>query len=198
MQQRSEETHTRILEAANLLFSRNGYDTTSVAEICQQAEVSKGAFYHHFPTKQAIFMELMDSWLNGLDSGFQQMLSQTENIPQALLQMADLVGHVFVTADVRLPIILEFWRQAMRDPLIWQSAIEPYRRYQQYFAKLIQVGITQGSLNPQNPDVASRALVYMAMGLLMQALFDPDHVEWPDEIRHSVDVVLHGIARRQA
>jgi AcrR family transcriptional regulator len=196
MQQRSEETHTRILEAANLLFSKNGYDVTSVAEICQAAGVSKGAFYHHFPTKQAVFMESMDHWLSSLDAGFQVMLSQTENIPQALLQMADMVGNVFATADVRLPIMLEFWRQAMRDPVIWQATIEPYRRYQAYFYKLIQEGIAEGSLNPIDSQQASRSLVYMAMGLLMHALFDPGQMDWPVEIRHSVDVILNGIARR--
>ncbi len=198
MQQRSEETHTRILEAANLLFSKRGYDASGVAEICQAAGVSKGAFYHHFPTKQAVFMELMDSWLNGLDAGFQLMLSQTEDIPQALLQMADMVGNVFASADVSLPIFLEFWRQAMRDPAIWQATIEPYRRYQTYFSKLIQVGIAEGSLNPVNPPQASRSLVYMAMGLLMHALFDPENVNWPDEVRRSVEVLLYGMVRRNS
>jgi AcrR family transcriptional regulator len=198
MQHRSEETHARILESANLLFSKNGYDATGVAEICQAAGVSKGAFYHHFPTKQAIFMELMESWLGALDSGFQLMLSQTENIPQALLQMADVAGNLFVSADARLPIFLEFWRQAMRDPEIWQATIQPYRRYQAYFSRLIQEGITEGSLSPADPDRASRVLVYMAMGLLMQALFDPKNVQWPDEVRQSVDVILYGIARRNS
>jgi AcrR family transcriptional regulator len=198
MQQRSEETHSRILESANLLFSKNGYDATGIAEICLAAGVSKGAFYHHFPTKQAIFMELMESWLSALDAGFQLMLSQTENIPQALLQMADMAGNLFVSADVRLPIFLEFWRQAMRDPEIWQAAIQPYRRYQAYFSRLIQEGVAEGSLNPADPDRASRVLVYMAMGLLMQALFDPKSVLWPDEVRQSVNVILYGIARRNS
>ena len=197
MQQRSEETHTRILEAANLLFSKNGYDATGVAEICQTAGVSKGAFYHHFTAKQAVFMELMESWLVGLDTGFQQMLSQTEDIPQALLQMAEMAGSLFDSADVRLPIFLEFWTQASRDPDIWKATIEPYRRYQTYFSKLIQEGIAEGSLAPVEPNLASRALVYMAMGMLMHALFDPDGVTWSNEVKRSVELMLFGIARRK-
>ena len=77
MQQRSEETHAIILESAYQLFSRNGYEATSVADICQSAGVSKGALYHHFPTKQAIFLELMESWLTGLDAGFQAVRLET-------------------------------------------------------------------------------------------------------------------------
>jgi AcrR family transcriptional regulator len=53
VQQRAEETHTRILDAALEAFARYGYDGTSVSEICRRAEVTKGGFYHHFPSKQA-------------------------------------------------------------------------------------------------------------------------------------------------
>jgi len=62
MQQRSEETRKHILEAAQRLFSAKGYDATGVAEICQAAGVSKGAFYHHFLTKQAVFLVLLENW----------------------------------------------------------------------------------------------------------------------------------------
>ena len=198
MQHRSEETRTHILEVANLLFSKNGYDATGVAEICHAAGVSKGAFYHHFATKQSIFMELMESWLSGLDAGFKLLLTQTANIPQALLQMADMTGNVFISADVRLPIFLEFWTRANRDPAIWQATIEPYRRYQAYFSTLVQEGIAEGSLEPVDAALASRALVYQAMGMLMHALFDPEGVDWSTEIRRSIEIMLYGMVRREA
>ena len=60
MQARSHETRSRILQSAIDLFSKEGYDATGVAEICTAAGVSKGAFYHHFPTKQALFLALLD------------------------------------------------------------------------------------------------------------------------------------------
>jgi AcrR family transcriptional regulator len=74
--------------------------------------VSKGAFYHHFPTKQAVFMALLNSYLNGIETGFNTMRLETEDVPQAIIQMAELVGSLFQTADIHLPIFLEFWTQA--------------------------------------------------------------------------------------
>ena len=52
-QPRGEETRTRILDAALEAFARDGYDEASVAEICRLAGVTKGGFYHHFPSKWA-------------------------------------------------------------------------------------------------------------------------------------------------
>ncbi len=64
MQARSEETRTHILEAALRRFANHGYSAASVDEICAEAGVSKGAFYHHFPSKQALFLELLNEWLD--------------------------------------------------------------------------------------------------------------------------------------
>jgi len=196
MQQRSEETHNHLLDAATHLFSKTGYDATGVAEICQAAGVSKGAFYHHFPTKQAVFMELLNTYLNGIESGFNLMRQETRNVPQVILQMAELVGSLFQTADIHLPIFLEFWTQANHDPHIWEAAIAPYRRYQSYFADMIQEGIDEGSLQPVDAQLAARVLVSLAIGMLMQSLFDPQIPNWRSEARQSMELLMNGIARR--
>ena len=65
-QQRSEATRARILTAAAVAFAGQGYDATGVAEICERAGVSKGAFYYHFETKQALLLTLVDVWLQEL------------------------------------------------------------------------------------------------------------------------------------
>jgi AcrR family transcriptional regulator len=195
MQQRSEETHTHILESAYQLFSRNGYDASSVADICQLAGVSKGAFYHHFPSKQALFMELLENWLTGLDAGLQLARHNTQTIPQAILKMATLAGNIAQTADINLSIILEFWTQSSRDPAIWETTVAPYRRYQDYFASLIQEGIHEGSFRKDiDPQAAARALVSLAMGLLMQAVFDPQTMQWEQEVHDTIQFMLQGLS----
>ncbi|HSB67328.1 MAG TPA: TetR/AcrR family transcriptional regulator [Anaerolineales bacterium] len=196
MQQRSEETRNRILEAATHLFAKTGYDATGVAEICQAAGVSKGAFYHHFPTKQAIFLDLLTSYLNGIEAGFNLMRAEQHNVPKVIIQMAEQAGSIFQSADIHLPIFLEFWTQANHDPQIWEAAIAPYRRYQSYFTQMIQEGIKEGSIDSVNSQLAGRVLVALAMGLLMQSLFDPQITDWQLEARQSVELLINGIARR--
>jgi AcrR family transcriptional regulator len=197
VQQRSQETRNKILETATDLFSKSGYDATGVAEICQAAGVSKGAFYHHFPTKQALFIDLLDSYLNSLETGFSQMRQQGQVVPHVIIEMAEMAGSLFQSADIHLPIFLEFWTQANHDNQIWQTAISPYRRFQEYFAELIQEGINEGSLQAIDPQLAARVLVSMAIGMLMQSMFDPEITNWQDEARQSMQLLINGIARRK-
>ncbi len=196
MQHRSEETRNRILDTATQLFSKTGYDATGVAEICQAAGVSKGAFYHHFPTKQSVFIELLNSYLNNIDNGFSSMRQEGKAVPEVILQMAALAGSLFQTANIHLPIFLEFWTQANHDPQIWETAIAPYRRYQCYFAEMIQEGITQGSLKPVDAQLAARVMVSLAVGMLMQSLFDPSIPDWQTEARQSMELLLNGMVMR--
>jgi TetR/AcrR family acrAB operon transcriptional repressor len=59
MEADSDSRRNRILDAAVRLFTRHGYDKTSVAEIAQEAGISKGAIYLHFESKDALFHALL-------------------------------------------------------------------------------------------------------------------------------------------
>jgi AcrR family transcriptional regulator len=142
-------------------------------------------------------MEILNSYLNGIETGFNLMRQETHDVPQAILQMAEMVGALFQTADIHLPIFLEFWTQANHDPQVWEATIAPYRRYQSYFAEMIKEGINAGSLQPVDAQLAARVLVSLALGMLMQSLFDPQITNWQTEARQSMELFLNGISRRK-
>jgi len=194
-QQRGEETRARILRAAQEGFARSGYDGTGVAEICRQAGVSKGAFYHHFPSKQAVFLELLNQWLAGLDAPMAVTRAGMKPVPQQLLDMAELVQHIFQAAQGQLPMFLEFWTQSARDPEVWQATIAPYQRYRSFFSGIIEAGIAEGTLRPVDPDTAGRVLVSLAVGLLLQGLMDPEGTDWGQVATEGVRMLLQGLEK---
>jgi AcrR family transcriptional regulator len=196
MQQRSEATRAHILDAAARVFAGQGYEASSVAEICAAAGVSKGAFYHHFESKQALFLALLDEWLGRLDTAFAAVRQDTTNVPQAVVRMADMAGGLLTSSEAQLSIMLEFWMQAYRDPQVWDATAAPYHRYQQYFAALIEEGIRQGTLRPVDPQLAARVLVSLSMGLLLQSVFDPKATDWAQEAGKTLQLLMDGLALR--
>jgi AcrR family transcriptional regulator len=50
----------RIIHESLRLFSLKGFVSTSIDDILQAAEASKGGFYNHFPSKEALFLEVLD------------------------------------------------------------------------------------------------------------------------------------------
>jgi AcrR family transcriptional regulator len=65
-EERSERSREQILVSALKLFSRRGYGATSVRDIAENAGLSKGNVYHHFPDKETIFRELLDHYFEAL------------------------------------------------------------------------------------------------------------------------------------
>lgn len=197
MQTRSEETRARIMEAALKLFAQAGYAAASVDDICSAAGVSKGAFYHHFPTKQAIFLQLLNEWLDNLDAQFAQARQGAGNVGQVFVNMTSAVPGIFRDADQRLPMFLEFWAQASRDEAIWKTTIAPYRRYRDYFAGLIEQGIADGTFQPVDPQAAARLIVALAVGMLLQGLLDPQEGDWSAITAESMQIVMNGLRSKQ-
>jgi TetR/AcrR family transcriptional repressor of nem operon len=52
----------KLLEAGVRLIREQGYAATSVEQLCQAAGVTKGAFFHHFASKEALGVALADYW----------------------------------------------------------------------------------------------------------------------------------------
>lgn len=191
MQQRSEETKTRILESAIKLFSSQGYNKASVDDICREAGISKGAFYHHFESKQALFLALLDGWLKTIDTAIED--SKGKTAPETFMLMTRAFPYLFKTAGEGLPMFLEFWLQASRDKKIWEASIAPYRRYHKYFTSLIKKGVKEGSFVDVDPELTSRMIVSTAMGLLLQSLLDPKGANWEKVARDSTNLLVNNL-----
>ena len=71
-QEQSIATRSKIFTCATALFAQKSYEKVKISDICRKANVSIGAFYHHFPTKESILnegyrefdKELQAAWLN--------------------------------------------------------------------------------------------------------------------------------------
>ena len=64
--ERRQATQTAILKAAKRLFGEHGFAATTIDEVAVAARVAKGAVYHHFATKEALFEAVFDQVSQGL------------------------------------------------------------------------------------------------------------------------------------
>ena len=191
--QRSEETRARIFEAAERSFAQQGFDAASVATICQVAGVTKGAFYHHFSSKQDLFLELLRRWLEGLESQIAKLRENTASVPAQLFSMTNLIQDILQATENQFPIYLEFWTRAMRDPTIRQELIDPVYRYQDLFTEMVSRGISEGTLKDTHPETTARLILAVALGLLIQALIDQHGDDWGRVTQECLQILFMGI-----
>ncbi len=194
-QQRAEETRSHIVDAAGELFAECGYAATSVADICARAGVTKGAFYHHFESKQALFLELRDRWLAPLETQLARARNPDETLPQLLQHIADLSREMFSAAgeDQRQQVFLELLSAARQDPTILPALLAPMRRYREWFAQVIGAGMREGALRPVDRKLAAQVLVSLGFGLIMLSLLDPSGADWGHIASRAMPLLMQGL-----
>lgn len=185
------------MNAAVRLFSQAGYEAAAVNGICAMAGVSKGAFYHHFPSKQQLFLAILDDWLGDVDSQLFAHLKPGERATDSLMEMGKNLGVIFEAASGQLPMFLEFMVRASRDQAAWDATIAPYRRFQGQFAQLIEKGQQEGSIRPEvDAQAVSWMLISLAVGVLLQGVIDPGMADWNSVTRSAVKMIVESIQRR--
>lgn len=195
-QQRAKDTRRHLIDAAGRLFGERGYDATGVADICDAAGVSKGAFYHHFESKQALFLALLDGWLAELDLQLGQALAGAATFVDGLTEMAARLRPVFEAGRDQLPILFEFWLRARRDPAVWQAAIQPYHRYHVWIETMIRRAVARGEIRRVDAGVAAQVLMSLMVGLLLQGMLDPEGANWPRVTQDSLRLFAQGLQKK--
>lgn len=194
--QRSAQTKKSIMDAATTLFARDGYESTGVAEICARAGVSKGAFYYHFDSKENVFLTLIDTWLNTLETTLTEISFQAKSVPDGLLEMAGMMQPVFENNQYFMGLFLELWTHANRNDKVRQATVAPYRRFEETFTRLIQRGIDEGTIDDVEPEIAGQLLLSLSSGLFLQASLEPDQVNWGKKLQESIVILINGLKRR--
>ena len=92
-----------ILHAAELLFCRKGYGQTSVQDILDQLQTSKGSFYHHFISKEAL-LETMCA--NRAEKSYEMASSEAEMQQSITGKLDFLLAGMIPLQDEKLSFIL--------------------------------------------------------------------------------------------
>lgn len=193
--QNKQTSREKILQSAVQLFLGEGYEATSVNDICKHAGVSKGSFYHYFETKQVLFLSLMENWSGRvMQSVLGEPITEDSNAKDVLIQMPYQFNMAFAAVPRGFPMLVDFWRQAMADPAIWKTAVEPYRYFMGFFMRIIETGQQDGSIRKDiDSEILARLLVAVAMGYLLEAAFDQEKADWSALTSQGLSVLLEGI-----
>ena len=108
-----EATRQALLDAAIELFGTVGFDATSVQSIAERAQVTKGGFYHHFESKQALLHEIHDRFIDYHLERMRELLDEPGIDAEELVRR--LVRDVLVVGAARWRNDIEIFYQERRQ-----------------------------------------------------------------------------------
>ncbi|MBM3700830.1 MAG: TetR/AcrR family transcriptional regulator, partial [Actinobacteria bacterium] len=114
-EERKQKSINKILDAAEKHLSREGIENTDIEKICKNAGLTKGAFYHHFGTKQQFLLGLMDKWIKKISAELDPLTFASLETAQLFNIIIDRMQPVFEKAGKQLPVFLELYIKAVND-----------------------------------------------------------------------------------
>ena len=162
----------RLIEAAERLFIRKGFDDASVEEISEMAGYSRGAFYSNFDDKEQIFLAVVDRRRpKALDAIFQQVSEPAERI----VAVREWFSNQWRLKDF-IALRMEFSRRAMRDRSVRKHLAELRRQELETYAASVgrYLNATDG-VPGDRPEIVALVLLAVAHGLGSLAIdVEPD------------------------
>jgi len=169
------ETRQKLLETATRLIWQSNYSNVGVSEICTQAGVTKGAFYHHFETKADLYVaasrhywESMKRDLDAIYSPSFTPLEQLENLIRLIIEKQESDSHSSGREVVGCPFFTSGGQAGAGEAKIRMAAREMEEHVHKYSVALIRSLKADGVLNGE-PDVEqlARLIHHFIQGLLM-------------------------------
>jgi AcrR family transcriptional regulator len=184
----------RILAAAVDLFATQGYDATSVSQVIDRAGLTKGGFYHHFASKDALLYEvygdLITRQLEHMDAILARRLPAAQTL-RALI--VDLVESTAASAQQAMVFWRELHRLGDEHTAAYRTA---RRRYHDAVRKVIRTGQATGEF----AQVASAdTITFTIFGVIneLPLWFRPSGRKKPTQIATEIaDFVLAGLESR--
>lgn len=147
MPRKRTSTKGRIVKAAWALFSKKGYDSTTIEDIISLSKTSKGTFYHYFKGKESLLNTLSDLF----DDKYEELLQALDPDMSATEKLLFLNHQVFDMIETSIDIsILAYLYSSQITTKDTRSLSDTNRLYFRCCTQIIQEGIQSGEFTTKN------------------------------------------------
>ncbi|MBC9727481.1 ScbR family autoregulator-binding transcription factor [Streptomyces sp. TRM68367] len=189
-QLRAEQTRSTIITAAADLFDRHGYESTSLSDIVEHAQVTKGALYFHFAAKEDLAHAILE------------LQSQTS---RRLARDTDVRGHSSLESLMRLtfglarqsvecPVLRAGLRLATGGVRVRPPLRHPFTEWLEIVTTRLVGAVKEGDLNPEtDADAVAHSLVSFFVGTRVVGRSHEPLARQPRRVAEMWQILIRGL-----
>jgi len=190
-------TREQLLKKSLAVFSKKGYAATTLEDIAREAEVTRGAIYHHFGGKAELYNTLIREYADRGGLIMQQAVSEGGTLPEILRRVFVRQLQV-IEEDREMRALMELY--LFKTGLV--PELEEGRKQQvesgvgliEMMAGILQQGIQAGLLRSDvDPKEMARAYLAFQNGLINLWLTAPGQFSLKDSAESFADILMAGI-----
>lgn len=193
--EKREAQTVRIMDAARKCFVHSGFRGASMHEICREADMSPGALYRYFPSKESIIEAIAEA-----DRQADQMVLATMINGPTLIDgfVRAALGHFAMVRERGMaPLFTEIRAESMRNETVREACMKNECQITEAFHAFLSYGITRGEIDPiLDLDAIVPMILAIGEGIIMGDLAEKGVTE--DKIEIALRAILQAVLRPKA
>lgn len=188
-------TKEQIIFEATKMFLSKGYETTSLADIVEKCGVTKGAFYHHFKSKDELFQEILNTMFSELENWINAMLLEKKTFKEFLYAYFDYISF-FKNMSLEMGISMNMYDlifdASKKFPNFKKMISQTYKKFFNQIKSRIDSAIKNGEIldNVDSESFAVHLTVLIEGFILFEVLLEDENMMFEHSRKIADDIWL--------
>lgn len=152
-----EERKSELMDAAEELFSVQGFEETAVSDIVKRVGVAQGTFYYYFESKEHILNEIMDRMIEKVVQQISLLCGQSEYLATEKLNRMFLMFTRMGTDNGSLGEYMHLEKNLLLHKKLMDKSLA---RIKPMVVQVLKQGIADGEFNTIYPEEATELMIY--------------------------------------
>lgn len=187
-QLKSKETKARIFRAAKDILKKKGYEELSIKNICEEAGVSNGSFYHHFKTKDDLLSYYIEEQ-PGINPDLLDLPADADDAKETIIYV--YLNYVRYCEELGVEFMSNYYtpKNQSLNPIIRTERPYPIITVQNYLKKCMDAGIIKPALSL---DALSTDIRMIVIGNVFEWCLKRGEADFEENMRRSLKTYLDG------
>ncbi len=187
-QLKSKETKAKIFKAAKHILQKKGYEELSIKNICEEAGVSNGSFYHHFKTKDDLLSYYIEEQ-PGINPDLLDLPADAEDAKKTIIYV--YINYVHYCKELGVEFMSNYYtpKNQSLNPLIRTERPYPIITVQNYLKKCMDARIINHALSLDDLSTDIRMIV---IGNVFEWCLKRGDADFEENMRRSLKTYLDG------
>lgn len=149
----------KIRASAVQLFAEMGYHAAPLRDIASLAGIQAASIYYYYPSKQALLVEIMDTYMRQLNTNIERILAQPSSILARLHEV--VASHIRLHTTYKAEFFIIDTEMRALEGENREQILALRDQYEHSLQRLLQEGMDQGILRQSDVKITSYAVISM-------------------------------------
>ncbi len=170
----------KIIEAGSRLVVQKGIEKTSLADIAEEAGISKGSLYYYYASKNELIFDITEAHINQISENLFTIIEESKGNAN-WEELLKILFERILAADTRGRLHLYLVQQALNDN---DDLKQRFRKKYQEWKIMIKDGFAMLEPNVTNHNVLSSLIIAALDGFLIQSLLELETISGDEFVNH--------------